>query len=159
VFAYRHLLSGLGLSAAQKLWRRGCIIPTSVQRVHQRFQGSRPHPAVQGNREVRIVPRTSDGRFELIASLLKLIVCRAFVEGELDVPKHMARVVHNHSSIPSMRSSRRQGGGISRRRMRGVSTPRNRFGGREVRSANVFPSRFHFHNRPHAYLGHNRVWK
>jgi len=59
-------------------------------------------------------------------------------------------------AIPQFRSNG-QGGGISRRRIRGVSTPRNRFGGREVRSANVFPSRFHFHNRPHAYLGNNRA--
>jgi hypothetical protein len=36
----------------------------------------------------------------LPAEAAKLVIYRAFVEGDLDIPKHLARVVHNHYFNP-----------------------------------------------------------
>jgi hypothetical protein len=36
----------------------------------------------------------------LLDEVAKLVIYRAFVEGELDIPKHFARVVHNHYFNP-----------------------------------------------------------
>jgi hypothetical protein len=99
----------------------------------------------------------------------KLVIYRAFVEGELDVLKHLARRVHELTLISRLGSSPADGlesfqcvhgafkgldpipqsratanlGGISRKRSRGVSASVHPPWGREMRNSYAFPSLHH----------------
>jgi len=62
----------------------------------------------------------------------KLVIYRAFVQGELDVPKHLARRVHDRISIRRSKTSLRARHGVSpmRSRARSRISIRSRSSGR-----------------------------
>jgi hypothetical protein len=99
----------------------------------------------------------------------KLIIYRAFVEGDLEVPKHLARVVHSRyfdpqykefaprtmwslsnaftsafkelEAIPQFRATAKLGSFLEG--IHAASTHfQTHFGGREVQTTKIFPSRF-----------------
>ncbi len=75
----------------------------------------------------------------LPAEAAKLVIYRAFVGGDLDIPKHLARVVHNHYSILSMRSSRRGACGACR-----IRSPRRSKNWTVLRNSRQRPGWEHF---------------